>query len=176
MRLSNSLSGKNGFFHIGKIVGVHGLKGTIKVDSYAESSSVFKPDSMIRIRRPTGSEEAYKIKWVKPLAKVVLLSLNGIENCNLAEALIGSELFLKKASLPELEDGVYYWFDIIGLSVLSTGGKYMGIVESIIPTGSNDVFVVKNKDNEILLPALESVVLEIDFKSKTMLVALPEVV
>ena len=161
---------------MGRIVGAHGLKGTIKVYSYAESSSVFKAGSMIRIRKPTGSEKTYKIKWVKPLAKEVLLSLGGIENCNLAEVLIGSELFVKKTSLPELEDGTYYWFDIIGLSVFSTEGEYIGIVESIIPTGSNDVFVVKDKENEILLPALESVVLEIDFKSKRMRVALPEVV
>ncbi|MEE8480397.1 MAG: ribosome maturation factor RimM, partial [Desulfobacterales bacterium] len=77
-----------------------------------------------------------------------------------------------------LEDGSYYWFDIIGLSVFITDGKCIGNVESIFPTGSNDVYVVKNPNNdldsEILVPALESVVLSIDLKNKKMHVNLPD--
>ena len=166
--------GKKGFLHIGKIIGVHGIKGTIKVYAYTDELSVFKPDSLIRIRNKSGSEETYKIKWVKPHKRVILVSLEGISRRDTAEALVGSDLFIEKASLPELEDGIYYWFDIIGLSVFTTDEKYIGLIESIIPTGSNDVFVVKNKENEILIPALESVVLAIDFKLKTMRVDLPE--
>ena len=134
--------------------------------------------SSILLINAKGSEKTYKIKWVKPHSRVILLSLQGIESRNSAETLIGSELFIKRANLPELEDGSYYWFDIIGLSVFTTDDQYIGLVESIIPTGSNDVFVVrdpnKKKDNETLIPALESVVLEIDFKQKIMRVELPE--
>ena len=169
---------KNGFLPIGKIVGAHGLKGNIKVYSYAESLSVFEPGSSILVINTKGSKKTYKIKWVKPHTRVFLLSLKGIGSRDSAETLIGSELFIEKAKLPELEDGSYYWFDIIGLSVFTTDEQYLGKIESIISTGSNDVFVVKdpNKEqkNETLIPALESVVLEIDFKFKTMRVDLPE--
>jgi 16S rRNA processing protein RimM len=169
---------KNGFFPIGKIVGAHGVKGNIKVYSYAESLSFFEPGSSILIINAKGSENTYKIKWVKPHTRVLLLSLEGIESRDSAETLIGSEIIIKKADLPELEDGSYYWFKIIGLSVFTTDDQYLGKIESIISTGSNDVFVVKDQnkkqDNETLIPALESVVLEIDFELKTMRVDLPE--
>ncbi|MES0446628.1 MAG: ribosome maturation factor RimM [Desulfobacterales bacterium] len=170
--------GKNGFLPVGKIVGAHGLKGNIKVYSYAESLSVFEPGSSILVINAKGSEKTYKIKWVKPHTRFFLLSLKGIESLDSVETLIGSELFIEKADLPELEDGSYYWLDIIGLSVFTTDEQYLGKVESIIATGSNDVFVVKDpnkeQENETLIPALESVVLEIDFKLKTMRVDLPE--
>ncbi len=169
---------KNGFLIIGKIIGTHGVKGTVKVRSDAESLSVFKPSSLIIVRSTKGLEKAYPIRWIKPHKRVILLSLKGINNLNLAEELIGSELIIKQSKLPELENGTYYWFDIIGLAVFTSDEKYLGIVESIIPTGSNDVYVVKdlnkNQDNEILIPALESVVLDIDLKQKIMRVALPE--
>ena len=169
---------KNGFLIVGKIVGTHGVKGNVKVYSYAESLSVFEADSSILVINAKGFEKRYKINWIKPHGRVILLSLKGIGDRNLAETLIGSELFIERTSLPELEDGAYYWSDIIGLSVFTTDEQYIGLVESIISTGSNDVFIVrdskKNHDNETLIPALESVVLEINLEQKTMRVNLPE--
>jgi 16S rRNA processing protein RimM len=169
---------KNGFVPVGKIVGAHGVKGNIKVYSYAESLSVFNPGSLILLINPKGFEKSYKIKWVKPHGKLTLLSLKGVENRNSVETLIGSVFFIERANLPEPEDGSYYWVDIIGISVFTADDEYIGLVESIIPTGSNDVFVVRdpNKvhDNETLIPALGSVILEIDLKLKTMRVDLPE--
>ena len=165
---------ENGFLPIGKIVGAHGVKGTVKVYSYVESLDFFKPGGLILIRNPKGLKKTYAIKWAKPHKRIILLSLEEIINLNLAEMLIGSELFVEKAALPELEDGTYYWADIIGLSVFTTDEKYLGRVESIIATGSNDVYVVKDRDNEILIPAIESVVESIDLKEKTMRVDLPK--
>ncbi|MBW2321169.1 MAG: 16S rRNA processing protein RimM [Deltaproteobacteria bacterium] len=169
---------KNGFVPVGKIVGAHGVKGNIKIYSYTESLSVFNPGSLILLINPKGFEKSYKIKWVKPHGRLTLLSLKGVENRNTVETLIGSVFFIERASLPETEDGSYYWVDIIGSSVFTADDEYIGLVESIIPTGSNDVFVVKNPDNahdnEILIPAIESVILEIDVERKTMRVDLPE--
>ncbi|MGD9083134.1 MAG: ribosome maturation factor RimM [Desulfobacterales bacterium] len=169
---------KNGFVPVGKIVGAHGVKGNIKVYSYAESLSVFKPGSLILLINPKGFEKIYKIKWVKPHGKLALLALKGIENRNSVEPLIGSVFFIERSRLPEPEEGSYYWVDIIGISVFTTGDEYLGVVESIIPTGSNDVFVVRDPngvhDHETLIPALGSVILEINLKRKTMRVDLPE--
>jgi len=169
---------KDGFLTIGKIVGAHGVKGNNKVHSYAESLSVFEPGRSILVINAQGIEKTFAIKWAKPHGRGALISLKGIDSRKSAEALIGSELFITQESLPVLEDGSYYWSDIIGLSVFTTDEQCIGRVESIIPTGSNDVYVVKDpskdQDNETLIPALESVVLEIDLKHKTMRVDLPE--
>lgn len=167
---------KEGFLFIGKITGAHGIKGTSKAFFYSESLSAIESDSLILLKNPEGLEKTYEIKWVKPHARGVLLSLKGISRREEAKALIGSELFIKKEKLSELENGTYYWFDIIGLDVYDIENKYLGCVESIIPTGSNDVYVVKDAaiNNEILIPALESVVLKIDKNLNIMRVDLPE--
>ena len=169
---------KEGFLTIAKIISVHGVKGNIRISSYAESLSVFKPGRHLILKTADAREREYTIRWVKPHSKTTLLSLKEIENRNSAEALIGAELLIKKATLPELEEGTYYWFDIIGLSVYTVEGEYIGKVDSIMPTGSNDVYVVKDplkgQKYERLIPALESVVRSIDLKMKTMRVDLPE--
>lgn len=169
---------KKGFFLAGKIVGAHGVKGNIKVHSFAESLSVFEQGSSILAVNARGIEKTLKIKWVKPHGRIALFAIVGIENRHLAETFIGSELFVKKDRLPKLADGAYYWFDLIGLDVFTHDENYVGIVESIIPTGSNDVYVVRNAqidgDNERLIPAIESVVLTIDLDQKRMVVELPE--
>ncbi len=97
--------GKNGFLLIGKIIGVHGVKGNIKAYSYAESLSVFEPGSSILAINEEGLETTYKVNWAKPHNRVVLLSLDGIADRHLAAALKGSKLYIEKAKLPELEDG-----------------------------------------------------------------------
>ncbi|MBW2010749.1 MAG: 16S rRNA processing protein RimM [Deltaproteobacteria bacterium] len=175
---------KEGFLLIGKVVGLHGIRGNLKIYSYLESLSDFESlfdsgsngKSQIRIKLPNGSEKDHTVNWARPYKRVVLLSLKGVDDCNAAESFVGSELFIAKDRLPELEDGSYYWADIIGLGVFEAHGEYIGCVESIITTGSNDVYVVKDPDKgrEILIPALESVVLSIDLKQKTMQVNLPE--
>jgi 16S rRNA processing protein RimM len=169
---------KSDIVPIGKIVGVHGMAGNVKVYSYAESLSVFSPETVLLARHDKGEEKTYSIKWAKQHTKTVLLSLKGIENRTQAEALVGSALYIEKKSLPELKDGDYYWFDIIGLTVFSVEGEYIGRVASIMPTGSNDVYIVKDeaggRQKETLIPALASVVVSIDLEKKTMQVDLPD--
>ena len=162
---------------MGKIVGAHGIKGALKVNSYAESVSSFKPGSAV-ILKADGSERTFTIAWVKPHHKTILVAFEGVANRNRAEELVGLELFMARDSLPTLEEGVYYWSDIIGLAVYTVENEYLGRVASVIQTGSNDVYVVKNDQGrepaEILVPALEWVVLEIDVSQKMMRVDLPE--
>jgi 16S rRNA processing protein RimM len=166
---------QNKLLVIGKIIGVHGLKGTVKVYSYAESLSVFKPGSLAIIKNREKHENFLEVQWVKSHTRAtILLSFKGINDRNTAETLVDSELFITKKELPELEDGTYYWSDLIGLCVYTIDRKFVGCIESIIPTGSNDVYVVKNNDNEILIPAIGSVVKKIDIKQKKMEVELPE--
>ena len=159
---------------IAKIVGTHGVKGTCKIQSYAESLAVFEPGEALLARRPDGSENSYEIIQVKPHSRGALLTLKGVANREQAKALIGTELYIGRARLPKLDDGTYYWFDLIGLDVYTTEDRYIGRLDSIIETGANDVYVVKKDDREILIPALKSVVRVIDTEQKIMRVELPD--
>ena len=159
---------------IGKIVGAHGVKGTSKIQSYAESLEIFKTGAPLLIRRPDGIEQQYEIDWIKSHSRGALLALNGIVSRDQAESMIGSELYIEKTELPALAAGTYYWFDLIGLNVYTSDDRYLGRLDSIIETGANDVYVVKDKGKETLIPALESIVRSIDIDSGIIRVELPE--
>jgi len=174
---------KSGFLAIGKIAGVHGIKGEVKVFSYSESSSVFDPGKVFLCLNPPDSKQPvlsdklvqHEIIWAKPHKQGFLVSLKGVGTRDEAEAWVGAEFFIEKASLPELEEGTYYWEDLIGLSVFTDDTEiYLGIIEAVFPTGSNDVYVVKDGDKEILIPALASVVTAVDLENSVMRVNLPE--
>lgn len=170
----NSTGHKHGHVLIGKIVGIHGIKGNTKLHSYAESLAVFKSGSSILIRDLRGREAHFEINWVKPHTGIPLLSLKGITNRDEAKPLIGGELFIPQSELPELDEDTYYWRDLIGLEVYTQAEEFLGRIEAVIETGSNDVYVVKKGMAEVLIPALESVVMEIDLQRKRMRVDLPE--
>jgi 16S rRNA processing protein RimM len=74
----------------------------------------------------------------------------------------------------ELPEGEYYWRDIIGLNVYTEEGKLLGQIESVFPTGSNDVYVCKGEEREILLPAIADVIRKIDVTRRVMIVRLLE--
>lgn len=166
---------KDSLLPIGKIVGTHGLKGDLKIISYAENLSVFKRDGIVLTRDPSGEIETHVINWAAPYRKGGLLSLKGTTGRDQTESLVGSELLIDRRELPEPEEGTFYWFDLIGLAVWTADNQVLGRIESILQTGSNDVYVVKNEDNgETLVPALESVVMEIDLEKQIMRIRLPE--
>ncbi|MFQ5484600.1 MAG: ribosome maturation factor RimM [Desulfobacterales bacterium] len=169
---------KGRFLPVGKIVAAHGVKGTLRVFSYVESLSVFRTGNRILVKTAKAPEKVFKINWIKEHTRGMLLSLEGITDRDQAGSLIGSDLLIGKKAFADLETGVYYWFDIIGLSVFTADERYLGQIDSIMPTGSNDVYVVKDPEqksgSEIMIPALESVVLAVDLEKKIMRVDLPE--
>lgn len=160
---------------IAKIVGAHGVKGTSKVRSFADSTSLFQSGRKLLARKEGGTSAGHlEIIWAKPHTRTVLMSFRGVSRRSQAEALIGYELFISKDDLPDPEENAHYWFDLIGIEVFTIDGKHLGWIESIMETGSNDVYVVKNGTQEVLIPALESVVLNIDTKHNRMEVDLPD--
>ena len=161
---------------IGKITGAHGIKGAVKIYSYAESFARFESGSEIILQSGEGTESRHEIMYSRPHKKGGVLGISKIGNRNQAEGLIGSEIYIENSSLPALEEGTYYWSDLIGLSVFTTENEYLGELKSILPTGSNDVYVVIDhaSGRETLVPALAAVVKVIDLDNRRMLVALPE--
>jgi 16S rRNA processing protein RimM len=164
----------NSFLVIGKIAGPHGLKGEARLVSYAESMDSFLPGTRLFLTHRDGRQGEYTIESARPHKKGVLLKLRGIDSIDEINLWRNAEVLCEKACLRRLDDGAYYWFQIIGLNVLTTvDHRSLGKVANIIKTGSNDVYVVRNESNEALIPALDSVIVEIDLEKKLMLVDLP---
>lgn len=165
---------KSAFLSIGRITKPHGIRGILSVHSYVESLSLFAPDEPILLTHPDGWEKTCEIEWIRPHKRALLLSLKGVESRGAAEALIGGEFQIERTALPDPEEDTYYWSDLVGLSVFTTDDTYVGRLEAIIPTGSNDVYVVREKTQETLVPALTSVVTSVDIEKGIMRVELPE--
>ncbi|MFO7751133.1 MAG: ribosome maturation factor RimM [Desulfobacteraceae bacterium] len=160
-------------FTIGKVTGVHGIKGFVKVHSFAHSLELFTPGMTLRIG--TGGEQGawYTIVKASPHKKGLLVLFKEVDR-NHAETLVGKELLVSRSDLPQPEEGTYYWQDLVGLAVTDRIRGEIGVVDHLFATGSNDVIVVKAGDKETLVPALAWVVIDVDLEGKTMLVNLPE--
>jgi 16S rRNA processing protein RimM len=92
---------------------------------------------------------------------------------NEAQALAGSTLYVDSETLPPLEEGVYYGFQLIGLRVATVGGEELGRIEDILETGAHDVIVVRGPRGEVLLPSVEQVVREVDLEQGRVIVDPP---
>ncbi|MFB3925276.1 MAG: ribosome maturation factor RimM [Syntrophales bacterium] len=160
------------FLEIGKIVKTHGLKGAMKFISYLESERVLRGIKEVYIKGEARGEDLFKVKSIKKKGVHFLLALHGIENPEAAGKLVGRYLLIPAEKLEKLPEGEYYWRDIIGLEVTTEDGRILGIITSVFPTGSNDVYVCKGAGAEILLPAISDVIREIDLKKRRMLVRL----
>ena len=108
--------------------------------------------------------QTYEIMEATPQPPHLILRLKGIETIEEVEPLIGKEILISKDSLPKLEEGEYYWFEILGMIVETEEGKRIGRVKEILPTGANDVYIIEGKRGEIFLPATDEVIQRVDIK------------
>jgi len=164
----------NDLIPVGKIVGAHGVAGAVKVFFYADAGNVLTAGDEIVLKSSDGGLFERTIKWIKPHNRHVLIALKGVASRDMAETLKGSLLLLNKIQLPELEDDTYYWSDLIGMTVNNIDGEYIGVLEEIIATGANDVYVIKRRGKETLIPAIASVVNRVDLEKRCIQVTLPE--
>ncbi|GAW68898.1 ribosome maturation factor RimM [Geoanaerobacter pelophilus] len=159
---------------IGKIQGTQGIKGQLRVIPFAGDASSISQLNEVFLKSPTGALEPFAVVSAKAHGKRVILTLKPFDNINQVLHLVGREIYADRVSLPELPDDEFYWSDLLGLQVATSDGEELGELVDIIETGSNDVYVVKKYGREVLIPALEDVVLSIDLAERRMTVSLPE--
>ncbi len=155
-------------FPIARVVKPHGVKGKIKIEYFGEDPARFSLYEEIFIETPEGGFKPYHILEAVPKPPGLLLQLKGIERREEVELLIGKEIFIRRKALPDLKEGEYYWIDLLGMKVETQEGRTIGELKAIFPTKANDVYVVKGRRREILLPATEEVILSIDLERRVM--------
>ncbi|HDQ03554.1 MAG TPA: 16S rRNA processing protein RimM [Deltaproteobacteria bacterium] len=163
------------FIALGQITKTRGLRGCLKVISYAEEQTIFRGLDFIYIARPGEKKSKHRIKKIEISGNYIFIELEGIADIEAAMPFIGSEIYFPKDFFPELPEGEYYWVDIIGLDVFTDKGEILGKIVEIFPTGSNDVYVCQKESSpEILIPATAEVIRKVDIKKRIMEVKLPE--
>lgn len=156
------------FVTLGRISGVHGVQGWVRVHSDTsprENIVNYSPWHLVR----EGRRETWKVNSGRRQGKAVAAKLAGCNDRNAAEDLIGALITVPRSVLPATTvPGEYYWADLIGLSVETVDGVPLGRIEHLFETGSNDVIVVKG-DRERLVPYIwEQVVREVDLEAGVM--------
>ena len=155
---------------IGKVVRPQGLKGLLRILSYARSAESFLNVGTVLLKSDKQELVEYKISSLKAHKGVFLMKLEGLNSLGDAERYRGAEIFLKKDLLRREGDEDYFWFELIGLTVFLSSVRCIGTLKQIIPTGSNDIFVVKEGKKEYLIPAIHGVVEKIDLKNKRIII------
>ena len=163
---------KQEYFEIGQIVNHFGIKGMVKVNPFTDDISKFEDLKYVYIQLKNELKKV-KIEQVRYNKNQVLLKLEGIDSIEEAEKYRNFYLKTEKESQEDLGEDTYYIVDLIGLDVYSDKNEYLGKIEDVFPTGSNDVYVVKdNLGKQILIPAIADVVKEVDLKNKKMIINL----
>ena len=155
---------------IGKIVKAWGIKGKVKILSYAESPATFRQQKELYIQGRSGRQRLC-LESAEEHKKGILLKFEGRDRIEDVEDLIGLTLYMDKKNLPPPEEGEHYWHDLIGMAVETDSGKPLGKLTGIIPTGSNDVYVVRKGKREWLIPAIQEVIREINVEQQLMIIS-----
>ena len=157
---------------IGQIVNTFGIKGMVKVKPFTDDIRRFDKLKTVYVEKNENQTE-YEIEQVKYHKDMVLIKFKGIDKIEQAELLRNSYLTISRDSVEELEEGRYYIVDLLESEVYTDEQILLGILKDIFNTGSNDIYVVKNKQGkEILLPAIPDVIKEIDVENKKIIVHL----
>ncbi|MEC9376339.1 MAG: ribosome maturation factor RimM [Pseudomonadota bacterium] len=148
---------------MGKITGVFGVKGWLKLSSFADPPEKLGDYSPWRISDSSKSIIFDPLEF-KPHGKAFIARLEGIKDRDQAKELTGMDIFLARNQLGELDAGQYYWSDLEGLIVKDINDQELGRVEQMIPAGASDVMVIEG-DQRILIPfSLNETVVSVDIE------------
>ncbi len=136
---------------LGKIVGLYGVEGWVKLESYSEPRSRIFKYSPWFVGNAGDAVEYADVKG-RAQGKGIVARLPGVDSRDAAAALIGAEIRILRSALPKPKRGEYYWVDLEGLDVFNLEGVAFGKVSHLFSTGANDVLVAVDDGRERLIP------------------------
>ncbi len=159
------------FLLIGKLGKTHGVSGEMDFYVYTDFPERLKHGKKVFL----GEDKApVLLDTLRPKNKLMLISFEGINSPEEARVMTNLEVFVKTSEIPALPAGMYYHHELIGLRVYEDE-NFLGVLTEILETGANDVFVIKNDEREeLLLPDIPNVILDIDLEESKMSVSVPD--
>ena len=160
---------------IGLIVGVHGLRGEVKIELHTDFPERFTAGVLLNLGEGLNQAEIASARMHKGHMLVRFVGINRREE---AEALRGQWIFLHESEAKDLADDIYWIHDLVGLQVRTVDDDVLGEIVDVLATGANDVYLVRtqapfNRGRDLLLPAIAEVVQEVDLTGGRMIVVLP---
>ena len=148
-------------FRVGVITSTHALAGEVKVFPTTQDPQRFK--TLKKALIPDGQTIIpVEIERVRFFKQFVIVKMKGYDRIEDVERLVKKEMYVSREDAIPLEEGEYYVADLIGLRVVTDDGRELGYLEDVLQTGANDVYVVKNREQEILIPVIPDCILAVD--------------
>jgi len=153
---------------IGTIRSHHGIRGYMKVEAFSGSSRTIMAQDRLMVGVSENEASPYKVEDVKePMKGAILLKLDGVNGPEDADALRGLLLMVDEEDLPDLPQGSFYDYQLVGCEVRLPDEILLGTVERVDKFPANDVIVVKGTNGrEILVPAIKDIVIDVDIKAR----------
>jgi 16S rRNA processing protein RimM len=161
------------YISVGKIRGVFGHQGWVKVVIYSGLPNRFEGIKVVYFK-DKDEYQARILTGIQYQGKNILLKFKQVDDREIAKSLNNLEIFLPETEKIELPQDHFFIHDIIGSQVFDEGGQSIGEVQEVLAAGSNDVFVVRSKTGEVLIPAVAEFVLSVDLKKNRIVVRLWE--
>lgn len=151
------------FIAIGFLRRAHGVHGEMIMDVLSDF-----PERIHNRKVYLGDDhQPNHIRTVRPHNRGLLVSLDGCDSPEDAAAFRNTAVYVRADQLPKLPEGEYYHHEILGLRVINEAGEALGVLEQILETGANEVYLVRRPDgSELLLPVVEEVILDYDLEHK----------
>lgn len=156
---------------IGEIVAPFGIRGEVKVLLDTDFPELFLDAETLYLGDPP---TPYQVEWAQLYRGAGRLKVAGCEDRNAAELLRGQWVQIAADQAPVPGEGEYYYHQLIDLEVWTDADEHLGRIVEVLPTGGNEVLVVRGPGGEVLLPMIEEVVLEVDLPAGRMRVHLLE--
>lgn len=151
------------YYQVGKIVNTHGIKGEVKVQSITDfPQERFAPGAPLYVFRNDQLIKEVTVKTHRKHKNFELLSFEGLQDINLVEDLKQTELKIAEDQQGTLNEGEYYYHEIIGLKVYDLDNNYLGEIKEIMESGANDVWIIQRVgQKDLLIPAISDVIKDI---------------
>ena len=147
---------------MGKIGAVHGVRGEVKIHSFTDPMENLFDYPLWHLRRD-GETRQVRLASARSQGKGLVARIEGLEDREIARTYTGFEICVPRSELPELEQGEYYWHQLVGLQVVNREQQLLGKVSHLLETGANDVLrVLADDGSERLLPFVDAVVTTVD--------------
>jgi 16S rRNA processing protein RimM len=159
---------------IGKARKTHGVKGELRIEPLTDHPDRFSGLRRVYLTPPRGESRQCAVRSVRYMDGAPLVLLEGYDTPEKARELNGWLVQVPEEEAVPLPDGQYYWFELVGLEVVSESGEKLGTIVDIFETGSNDVYVMKAGKKEIYLPATREVIKQVDRATKRMVIHVME--
>jgi 16S rRNA processing protein RimM len=159
---------------IGEIIKAQGIKGEVKTVPLTDDLRRFGQIKRVFLQSASAGLLELWIESYRLFKEFVLLKFVGIDDMTAATNLGRGLLLIPRNERPGLPKGRFYLDEIIGLDVYTETTEYLGRIDEVLQTGANDVYSVRRESRQILIPALKSVIRQVDLTAGRMTVILPE--